>query len=265
MFSPVLYLSYLSVWLTRNSQVLGFLLGGHETGATVLAWFVKLLAKYQPVQTRLRNELHRAHAAAHAEGRPPTIEEITQTSIPYLDAVMEETLRFKSVVAILVRRATCDTQILGFPIPKDTDVMMCTVGPSITEPAQDIPEGLRSEACREAKDRSPAWNNDDIHEFRPERWLRRERRSPTEEKGEQATGAEHEVFDAMAGPVLALSVGLRGCFGRKLAYLQQRTMITLMMWHFEFLPLREGLNRDKFAESMVNLPVDCFVKLKKLN
>lgn len=182
------------------------------------------------------------------------MQEISSASIPYLDAVLEESLRCASVATLIVRRTTCDTQILGYPIPEGTDILIPLTGPSLTEPALSIPEPLRSEACQSAKDRVPAWG-DDIGEYKPERWLKYER---------SAAGEETAVFDPQAGPNLAFSNGPRKCFGKKQAEMTLKTTATLLLWNFAFEPVQEPLSGWEITERLVNSPKNCYVKLRKL-
>ncbi|RDA93724.1 hypothetical protein CP533_0213 [Ophiocordyceps camponoti-saundersi (nom. inval.)] len=228
-----------------RDEVLGYLLGGHDTTAALLAWWVKQMTRHQDIQSRLRRAIHAGHPEALSQSRLPTVEEVVSASVPYLDAVLEESLRCASVATLIVRKATCDTQILGYPIPSGTDVIISLTGPSMTEPALPIPETLRSEACRAAKDRVPAWG-DDVAEYRPERWLK--------------DGA----FDPQAGPSLAFSSGPRQCFGRKQAYLKLRTTVTLLTWSFAFEGIDEALDGWGMTERLVNLPKDCYVSLRRL-
>lgn len=180
--------------------------------------------------------------------------EINGTSIPYMDAVIEETTRFAAVATIIARTATCDTHILGCPIPKGTNIMVILTGPSFKEPPIVVSESLRTPTCTEAKDRIPMWE-DDGAAYKPERWLKRRR--------DDATGVETDVFDPLAGPNLAFSIGPRQCFGKKLAQLQLRTFMTLLTWNFKFDVLDETLNGEQPVEKMINLPRDCYVKLSK--
>ncbi|PHH80809.1 hypothetical protein CDD80_6899 [Ophiocordyceps camponoti-rufipedis] len=228
-----------------RDEVLGYVLGGHDTTQALLAWWVKHMTRHQDIQAQLRRAIHAAHPVAKAQSRPPTVEELVSASVPYLDAVLTESLRHSSVASLIVRKATCDTHILGYPIPSGTDILVCLTGPSVTEPALSIPEALRSETSRAAKDRVPAWG-DDVAEYRPERWLK--------------DGA----FDPQAGPTLAFSSGPRQCFGRKQAYLEMRTTATLLLWSFAFDPVDEALAGWEITESLLNLPRDCYVKLRKL-
>ncbi|RFU78239.1 cytochrome p450 monooxygenase [Trichoderma arundinaceum] len=237
-----------------RDEILGYLLAGHDTTAATLSWWVKYMSSYQSVQTRLRDALQQAHFNAYQASRLPTMEEICATSIPYLDAVIEETLRYASVATLIVRTSTCDTQILGYQIPKGTDVLLPLTGPSMTEPALPIREMSRSLESQESKDRIPYWG-DDISQFKPERWLK---------MVERADGSKEEIFDQHAGPTLAFSAGPRQCFGKRLAYMKLRTVVTLLIWNFEFQPLDQSLNGSDIVERLVNLPKDCYVKLAKI-
>lgn len=234
--------------------MLGYLLGGHDSTATVLAWWVKYMAYHAEVQRRLRKAMQDAHAVAWAESRWPTMTEILSASAPYLDAVLEESLRCSSVATLIIRRTTCDTQILGHPVPKGIDVIIPLTGPSLTEPALSIPESIRTDTCRNAQGRVPAWA-DDITEYKPERWLKDER---------NAAGEMVEVFDPLAGPTLAFSSGPRQCFGKRQAYLLLRTTMTLLLWNFAFEPVGEPLGGWEVTERLVNLPKNCYVRLRKL-
>lgn len=235
-------------------QLMGFLLGGHDTTATVLSWWVKHISRHPQVQDRLRCDLFQAHRAAREEGRWPTLEEIVATSVPYLDAVMEETLRHAAVATLIVRTTLCDTEILGRPVPKGVNVILTLTGPSLKEPAIDIPEYLRTPACQNDRDRVPAWG-DDIAEYRPERWL---------EVRTDESGQSNEVFCPNAGPNLAFSSGPRQCFGKRLAYMELRVVITLVVWNFVLEELSGELDGDDMIERLVTLPKDCFVKLRRV-
>jgi cytochrome P450 len=59
--------------------------------------------------------------------------------------------------------------------------------------------------------------------FKPERWI---------------VGDE---FDATAGPQLAFDLGTRGCYGKRLVYVEMRILLTLIVWNFELLPYPTAL------------------------
>lgn len=83
---------------------------------------VKHIAEHELVQTKLRPALWAAYAAARLEDRQPSASEISETPIPYLDAVLEEVLRLNSPLGAQIRESTVDTELLGHRIPKGTSV-----------------------------------------------------------------------------------------------------------------------------------------------
>lgn len=84
-----------------------------------------------------------------------------------------------------------DTQIFGYPIPKETDIFLDSSAASFVLPAFAIDDRDRSESARWAND-DQAWDPTDIGDDKPERWLRKVQM--------------REVFDARAGPMMAFGV-----------------------------------------------------------
>lgn len=230
------------------AEIFGFIVAGHDTTSTTLCWGVKLLADHQAVQHRLRNDLKTAFSAARQESRLPTVQEITKTSIPYLEATMEEILRVASTVPLVDREVVQDTDLLGYHVPKGTQVFFANTGPSILTPAFDIDDSKRSPHARQGKTRT--WADEDIGMFKPERWL-------AEEDGS-------EVFDSQAGPTMPFSLGLRGCFGRRMAYLELRLLLTMIVWSFELLECPADLSGYEAVDGVVHGPKTCFVRLQKV-
>lgn len=212
------------------------------------------MTRHQDVQTRLRQSLQDAHAAARADGRLPTASEIASTSVPYLDAVIEETLRCASVATLIVREATCATEILGYHIPKGTKIMIPLTGPSITEPDLTIPDTVRPAVYGKIEHRLKPWLVEDIGEYNPDRWLI----SHTD-----ALGGQTFSFNPQAGPNLAFSTGPRQCFGKKQAQLQLKTTATVLLLEFVFEVVEGPLNGWEIEERLVNLPRQCNVKLSR--
>lgn len=216
-----------------------------------LLGITKLIAQHQEIQHKLRSALRTAYTAARTESRQPTVTEIIKTSIPYLDAVMEEALRFAPAVPAIIRIATVDTTVLGYRVPKGTDIFMVNEGPGYKAPAISVDDGLRSETSR-TKHRGGQWNPDDMHLFRPERWL-------------VHTGEGKVEFDGHAGPILAFGLGPRGCFGRRLAYLEIRLVLALLVWNFQFKELGGVLASNQTHEGITTTPKYCYVALEKLD
>ncbi|RIB11554.1 cytochrome P450 [Gigaspora rosea] len=71
-----------------KSQVMSFLIAGHETTSTASTWALYLLAKHPDIQNRLREELIEAFPDRSYQ---PTFDEIE--CLKYLDSVIKEALR----------------------------------------------------------------------------------------------------------------------------------------------------------------------------
>ncbi|KAF9879143.1 hypothetical protein CkaCkLH20_03376 [Colletotrichum karsti] len=237
-----------------HSEVFGFLMAGHETSATTFGWGLKFLTDNQNAQRNLRGQLHKYLSTVVAEKRQPTCEEITRTSIPYLDATLEEILRCAGTTSVTDRQALQNTTILGHHIPKDTNVVMVTIGESIMKPEFEIPESKRTKSALDVANRIRTWKASPypVTEFRPERWL-----------VSAKDGSDETVFDATAGPQMAFGLGPRACFGRRLAYLELRMFTALLIWNFEFLPCPSELSSYSGYDGLTVKPRQCYVRLSK--
>lgn len=187
-----------------KDELFGFLLAGHETTSTTISWALKFLTDHQDVQDRLRNDLRASMSEATAGGRQPTYEEIISARVPYLEACIEEFLRCGTTAAAHGRMALVDTELLGVQIPKGTDVIFMTNGPSFMAPSMHIDEKLRTKACQDAKDRFVEWDPTDVSKFKPERWLK------INDEGV-------EEVDLQSGPNTQFGGGARGCFGKSIS------------------------------------------------
>jgi cytochrome P450 len=237
-------------------ELFGYIVVGHDTTSVTLSWWVKFMSRHQSSQSCLRKAIHQAFSAALSEKRLPNINEITHSQIPYLDAVIEETHRCAHIVPTVIRQSTTDTELLGYRIPKGTHVFFYTSGASFMQPAFPIPDEKRSPSGRKASARFGVWDAATVGEFMPERWLK------TEEKG--TNGEQSVAFDAQAGPQMAFGTGSRGCFGRRLAYLEMRVAIVLLIWKFEFLELEDELGSFEGVDFFAVTPRMCYVKLRKI-
>ncbi|CAG9974932.1 unnamed protein product [Clonostachys byssicola] len=235
-----------------RDEILGFVVAGHDTTSTTLLWAAKYLTDSPDAQKKLRDALRSTHSNPCAEGRPPTYREISSANCGYLEAFIEESLRLANTVPMLERQCDKDTVVLGHHLPKGTTLLIATSGPSISETGRQIDETLRSESSRvAAKERDlREWSSHNPGAFFPERWLERDADS-----GELS-------FNPQAGPTLPFGLGLRGCFGRKLAYLELRLMITLLVWNFEFKPTPARLSGYEPVDGLTHKPKTSYVRLE---
>jgi cytochrome P450 len=91
--------------------------GGETTYSTVLT-FIMTMALYPDKQQRAHKELSQIIGSE----RLPRIEDCT--TLPYLGAVIKETMRWHPVLPLsIARRTACDDWYKGFFIPKNTIVV----------------------------------------------------------------------------------------------------------------------------------------------
>ena len=191
---------------------------------------------------------------AHSEARSPGVQEIMESHMPYLDATMEEVLRCAGTAPVVDRQAVTDTELLGYVIPKGTMVTCLVAGPTMLKPAIEVRDAQRSPTSLAAKQegRTRAWDSESIDLFHPERWL-----------VEGKDGSEIE-FNPTAGPQLAFGLGTRGCYGKRLVYVEMRIILTLILWNFELLPCPPALSDYKSVLITTNEPRQCYMRLHEI-
>jgi cytochrome P450 len=170
-----------------------FVFAGHDTTANALNWMMYLVATHPQVQETLAEELGSALAA----GAMPSVELVR--SLPYLQAVCLETLRFVPPVATVSREATRDDVLpSGTYIPPRTIVIISAA----------------------LMHRDPDVWGADVDEFRPERWV-----EDPELRG-RVTPCSFVPFAA----------GKRQCIGREFALLEMElcTAMFFRAFHVEW-------------------------------
>ncbi|KAF2223440.1 cytochrome P450 [Elsinoe ampelina] len=131
------------------NQLMTFLVAGHETTSTAMLWAIYLLCKNPSIQTRLREEIHANLPSPRTKaGRKIASHQID--NLPYLNAVLQETLRLWAPVSLTMRVAAQDSTIIDHPIPKGTLII---IAPWATNNSYEL------------------WG-DSALTFDPERWLK---------------------------------------------------------------------------------------------
>jgi cytochrome P450 family 135 len=109
-----------------RDELLTLLVAGHETTATSLSWAVERLARHPEKLERLRDEVE--------DGRDE-----------YMTATIQETLRLRPVISIVVRHLTEPVEIGGYELPAGIGVTPCVYlvhrNPEVyPEPDRFLPE-----------------------------------------------------------------------------------------------------------------------------
>jgi len=102
-----------------REQVLIFLVAGHETTATALAFALHLLARHPEEQRRVQEEVD----GALGGGRVPTAADME--ALPRLTRVVKEAMRLYPSAPVIGRRAVGDASVDGVRIPAGADVIVC--------------------------------------------------------------------------------------------------------------------------------------------
>ncbi|HUZ31770.1 MAG TPA: cytochrome P450 [Xanthobacteraceae bacterium] len=126
---------------TIVSQLASLFALSSEGSESVLIWTLLLVQQHPAVTAALRDELH-----ARLGRKSPSLDQTGD--LPYLDAVVKESMRILPPVPLLIRVAQRDTTIAGHAVPQGTRAILNTF---LTNRMPDVyPEG---------------------HLFRPERWF----------------------------------------------------------------------------------------------
>ncbi|EJU01814.1 cytochrome P450 [Dacryopinax primogenitus] len=189
------------------AQISTFIVAGHETTASGLAWTLYSLSLSPRVQDKLRLELQQASEEA------PCMEELS--ALPYLDAVLKESLRLWCPVRSTVRVATRADQIpLSTPLVdrqgRRHDYVQVQAGDVV---------GVESVVVNHAKE---FWG-EDAHEFRPERW-------------EEGLEKVKEIPGVWAHTMAFLG-GARACIGYRFSVMEMKAILFTLIRAFEFAPI----------------------------
>lgn len=180
---------------------------GHETTASAITWTLYALARDPAVQNKLRREIL-AHELSTSSPTTPSADAInTILELPYLNAVIRESLRVHAPATSTMRVATRDVVI------------------PLTRPVVDASGTTQTSVCMNKGDivmvplqamnkKRSVWGPD-AEVFRPERWEDR-----TKEQGASVGGEEsEESLKGLWGGTLTFgsALGNRSCIGYRFA------------------------------------------------
>ena len=94
-----------------RDEAIIFLIAGHETTGSALAFTLQLLGRHHDVQERARAEV------LDTAGGDTTIYDLDR--LPYVAQVVDESMRLYPPAHTVVRRAAEDTELLGYPVPRN--------------------------------------------------------------------------------------------------------------------------------------------------
>ncbi|KAF5375503.1 hypothetical protein D9615_009187 [Tricholomella constricta] len=189
------------------------ILAGHETTANTLSWMLLELARHPDIQTKLRDEIASMQRTLQTRGDSNyTASDLD--SMPYLNAVLKETLRFHPVAINAFRQAAKD-DVLPLSNPITT-----ASGEVIHE--LPIPKGVRIISSIHGYNRKKEVFGEDAHVFNPERWLN--------------SRVIKSTSVGVLGNLMSFSGGVRSCIGWKFAVVELQAFLFELVGGIEFLP-----------------------------
>ncbi|KAG6883908.1 hypothetical protein C0992_007469 [Termitomyces sp. T32_za158] len=206
-----------------DEEMLGIMrvliIAGHETTANTLTWALLELSRRPDLQTKLREEIRVVEQALISRG----VSQCTTTdldSMPYLNAILKETLRYHPVVISLMRQAAKDNVI---PLSRPVTT---TSGDAITE--LPIEKGQIVVTNKDIF-------GEDADIFYPERWL------DSRVKNVTSVGVMDNLF--------TFSGGVRACIGWKFAVIQLQAFLFELLGKYEYSATPES--RDTRREAAI--------------
>ncbi|KAA8644898.1 hypothetical protein EYZ11_007489 [Aspergillus tanneri] len=201
-------------------QMLTFLAAGHETTASAFTWTCYLLTKHPEVQDRLRAEIRQRIPSGNA---PITWSDLE--SLPLLNGVCQEVLRLYPTVPVTLREAMRDSVVAGAAIPKGTRIVLCPY----------------------AINRSPEFWGADGDQFRPERWIDRDK---TGNPVVNHTGGASTNFAQ-----ITFLHGQRSCIGKDFARAELRCAVAGVVGRFR-LAMQDPKQVIHIAGAVTTKPVE---------
>jgi cytochrome P450 len=198
---------------------------GSDTSAATLSSTILALVAYPHILSTLQSELDAILPISSPSARSPTLSDREQGTLPYLTALITETLRWRPATPFGIPHATSEADSYnGFYIPPKTTVIA----------------------------NSWALNNNPLYfpspsSFSPERYLpKSDRRYMPELAGEEFPGKYKQS---------AFGWGRRQCAGAELAVSSMWILIGKLCWAFEILPVEgEVYDVDAFVGGFVSRP-----------
>ncbi|KAK0495222.1 cytochrome P450 [Armillaria luteobubalina] len=190
------------------AQVITLTLAGHETTASTLTWLLYELCNHPEQQNRIRQEIAEVRARVGAEG------ELCSTdydSMPFMNAVIKETLRFHPINPAIMRVAGSDDVIpLLEPVTMSTGAKLTRI---------PVKKGQLIQLGIGYYNRHPTVWGPTANVWNPDRFL-----------GELGKTTPVGVY----ANLLSFSAGVRSCIGWLFAVVEMQAIVFELLESFEF-------------------------------
>ncbi|TFY53271.1 hypothetical protein EVG20_g10195 [Dentipellis fragilis] len=223
-------------------QMTVLIFGAQDTSASALSRLVYMLGQHPEVQDKLRRELQTALQHRNADGE---LDHDELSTLPWLDAVIKETLRLYPPVPF-VRRVTTQTCTVPLLTPiRPTDATQAPMN-SLT-----IPEGTTLFVGIATANRSPHIWGPDAREWRPERWLKADAIPGVQ------TAVEGARLPGIYAGMMTFFGGGRSCVGFKFAQMEIKIILATLLTRFKLSSTSDHIvwNLSQIISPSVRTPV----------
>ena len=183
-------------------EAITLLFAGQDTSAATLSWTLHLLSLFPSIQEKVAAEVRGVLQNEGIDGTDFVVGRRIISQLPYLDAVVKESMRLYPVAPFVVRRIMEDLPIADS---------------KRTNESAKIPAG--SVACvwiYSLHRNKKFWARPD--DFVPERWI----------------DPELKDIGQTNGAFMPFAAGPRNCVGQPLAHIVLRTLLTKLVSRYEF-------------------------------
>nr|BAL05188.1 cytochrome P450 [Phanerodontia chrysosporium] len=194
-----------------RSQMFAMTLAGHETTANTVTWMLWELAKHPDIQEQLRQEIAEKRMEVTANGSYEFALDDLE-SMPLLQAVIKETLRYHPISSFLWRVAAKDDVI---PLEKP---IVTTTGETVTEIPIAAGQVIMPSLCSYNR-LAHVWG-EDAHDWNPMRFLQGD--------------TEKQTKVGMLSNLITFSAGVRSCIGWRFSVLEMQAIIVELVENFRF-------------------------------
>ena len=225
-------------------EAITLLFAGQDTSAATLSWTLHLLSLDPERQRRLVEEV--TSSLTSDDGTREDGDFVSKAMIgqmPYLDAVIKESMRLYPVAPFVVRRLTSD-----IVVPKETNAPKGSAqNPASAAQTTTIPSSTFACIWIYALHRNPTlWHSPD--EFLPERWIDPQLR-------------QRDLGQDEPGAYIPFALGPRNCLGRPLAQVILRIMLARILWRYSVVdPRYEALKERAESDDIGKVDVKCLRK-----
>jgi cytochrome P450 len=208
-------------------EAITLLFAGQDTSAATLSWTLHLLSLYPKVQSKLVEEV--SNFFDNGSSATDCSAKKVLSKLPYLDAVIKESMRLYPVAPFVVRKVS---RRLKIPAPADE-----------AAPGISLPDGSLACIWIYSLHRHPDfWGRP--NDFVPERWLEQT------DKGIKTQGA-----------YIPFAAGPRNCVGQPLANIILRQILAQLIHRYRFRDERVEQLQNTYGRSMI--PKDQMYRLRK--